>query len=118
MGVDNPQALGIILSQANCVGFIQLFSVAYNCMTGKLVQQEVGRRVVTSMLPSDGTEDDIMFVDIAVIYCITSLSEQTFFDKLLHYTPHPNFAVANSFTQYRNYLTSSSLDDDSFMAVM
>ena len=37
----------------------------------------------------------------AVVYCITSVREQTF-GKLLHLKPDPNFGVAitNSFTQY------------------
>ena len=80
----------------------KLLAVAGVSYTGKLVQQELGLHRC-DIDAAGGTEDD-MFVDIAVIYCITSLREQTFFVKLLHYKPPPNWAVAvtNSFTQYCN----------------
>ena len=52
----------------------KLLAVAGVSYTGKLVQQELG--LCCDIDAAGGTEDD-MFVDIAVIYCITSLREQT-----------------------------------------
>ena len=54
----------------------KLLAVAGVSYTGKLVQQELGLHRC-DINAAGGTEDD-MFVDIAIIYCITSLREQTF----------------------------------------